>query len=133
MKLLIKNINKTSRCLSFSGIYLLLEVAARGAGGEPATPQPHARMGVGVGTGTRRRSSHARSKGRDAAAARWSPLRRDGDTPSQLAHREAGARERTRDADVAADCQSRVAGTGVRSRDSGKLSIGIRLASSCDA
>jgi hypothetical protein len=63
MKLLIKNINKTSRCLSFSGIYLLLEVAARGAGSEPATPQPHARMGVGVGTGTRRRTLVAASPG----------------------------------------------------------------------
>jgi hypothetical protein len=48
----------------------------------------------------RHRSLHARSKGRDAAAARWSALHRDEDAPSQLARREAGARERTQDVDA---------------------------------
>jgi hypothetical protein len=41
-----------SRCLSLSEIYLLLEVAARGAGGEPATAAVWPSAGMGRGSRT---------------------------------------------------------------------------------
>jgi hypothetical protein len=82
---------KTSRCLSLSGIYLLLDVAARGAGGKPAT------VAVWLSAGMGRRS---RMPGWESESVRG----------RVIAARTSGAREGTLQPHVGHHC----AGIGTR-------------------